>query len=57
MKEDELLAILMEAGIAGLHLWFAYCREADLSEEEKKALYDKVDADFMVKVKQELPDA
>ena len=49
--------VLAEAAIAGLQLWFAYCREADLSEEEKKALYDKVDADFMEKIKQELPDA
>ena len=51
------IAILAEAGIAGLQLWFAYCREADLSEEEKKTLYDKVDADFMIKVSKPLPDA
>jgi hypothetical protein len=51
------IALLAEAGIAGLQLWFAYCREANLSEEEKQALYDKVDADFMAKISTPLPDA
>ncbi|MHC5059204.1 MAG: hypothetical protein ACYTKD_31510 [Planctomycetota bacterium] len=55
--EDIALTLLAEAAIAGLQLWFAYSREVGLTEEEKKALYDKVDADFMTKVKQDLPDA
>jgi hypothetical protein len=56
-KETEMMNLLMEAGIAGLQLWFAYCREAGLNEEEKQALYAQVDAQFMEKVKQNLPDA
>ena len=53
----EPVSILTELAIAGLQIWFSAARAAGLTEEEKKALYDQVDAAFLEKSEQELPDA
>ena len=38
---------LTELAVAGLQIAFAAMREAGLTPEEQKALYDKTDADYV----------